>query len=266
MTFDDVHLPHRLRLRVAEQGPADGPAVIMLHGFTDSWFSFSRVIPRLPSDARVIVPDQRGHGESDRPSRGYTMDDFADDVIALMDVLHVPTAVIAGHSMGSFVARRVAARVPGRVTGLLLVGAAPTADNTVVQSLHADVERLTDPVDRAFVRAFQESTIQRQVPAPFMERILNESGKLPADVWRMALAGMRAFAPADDAIRSATVVVGGDDDAVFSREEQLAMATQVRHAEVQLSPGIGHALHWEDPDRFVAALAHVMRSSALVRR
>ena len=41
-----------------------GPAVLMLHGYTDSWFSFSRVLPLMPADLRIIVPDQRGHGSS----------------------------------------------------------------------------------------------------------------------------------------------------------------------------------------------------------
>jgi pimeloyl-ACP methyl ester carboxylesterase len=96
------------RLRWAEQGSPDGEPIIMLHGLTDSWQSFSRVLPELPSRYRVLVPDQRGHGGSERPAVGYAPEDFATDVLAFMDAVGVERAALVGHSMGSFVAQAVA--------------------------------------------------------------------------------------------------------------------------------------------------------------
>ena len=89
-TFGDAQLPGGVRMHYAQQGPPTGPAVLMLHGYADSWFSFSRVLPLMPADLRIIVPDQRGHGSSDRPRSGYGMDEFAEDAIQLMDALDVP--------------------------------------------------------------------------------------------------------------------------------------------------------------------------------
>jgi non-heme chloroperoxidase len=67
MSTDLRFAKHRLPsgLHVAEQGPADGRAVLMLHGYSDSWVSYSRILPLLPTNWHVIVPDQRGHGDSD---------------------------------------------------------------------------------------------------------------------------------------------------------------------------------------------------------
>ena len=65
-----VRLSNGVTLHFAAQGPQTGPALVMLHGFTDSWFSFSRVLPLLPDDMRVIAPDTRGHGDSERPPLG----------------------------------------------------------------------------------------------------------------------------------------------------------------------------------------------------
>ena len=79
----------------------------MLHGFTDSWFSFSRVLPLMPPEMRIVAPDLRGHGDSERPSIGYRLADIADDVVQLLDALQIPKAVLVGHCMGSFVARKV---------------------------------------------------------------------------------------------------------------------------------------------------------------
>ncbi len=125
-------LANGVRLNYVHSGPREGPAVIMLHGITDSAFSFSRVLPLLPPELRVIVIDQRGHGDSDRPADGYTMDDFAGDVLGLMDVLGIARATLVGHSMGSFVARRAAERAPERVTRLVLLGTALTPMNATV--------------------------------------------------------------------------------------------------------------------------------------
>src|SRR5262245_57413686 len=87
ISFADVTLPSGVRLHCAQQGPPSGSAVILLHGYSDSSFSFSRVMPLLPPELRVIAPDFRGHGDSDRPASGYRIDDLASDVLQLMDEL-----------------------------------------------------------------------------------------------------------------------------------------------------------------------------------
>ncbi len=156
-----MRLSSGVRLHVMQQGPQHGPAFVMLHGFPDSGFSFSGVLPLLPPDLRIVVPDLRGFGESDKPATGYSMTDLAMDVLTLMDDLHLPSATIVGHSMGSFVARRTAELGRDRVDTLVLIGSAATPRNDVVRSLARQVERFTDPIDPAFVREFQLSTTFR---------------------------------------------------------------------------------------------------------
>ena len=77
-------LPDSLRLHYAESGNPAGPAILFLHGWPDSWFSYSRVLPLLPDRYRALVPDQRGFGESDRPEWGYGIPDLAADLIAFL--------------------------------------------------------------------------------------------------------------------------------------------------------------------------------------
>ncbi|HEY0872023.1 MAG TPA: alpha/beta fold hydrolase [Vicinamibacterales bacterium] len=249
-----VQLKSGVRLHYLQQGPSRGPAVIMLHGYSDSSFSFSRVLPLLPSSVRVIVPDLRGHGESGRPSDGYSMDAMARDVIDLMDALDVPTATLVGHSMGSFVARRAASLAPKRITRMLLAGAGLSPRNAAVLEVQRAVSALQDPVDRGFVREFQYSTVNKPVPAEFMERVIAESLKLDAATWKAVIAGLVAYAPAESAIAMPVLVLAGDRDAVFPLAEQRAAAEQIRGARVKVLEGIGHTPHWEDPHRFAAEL------------
>ncbi len=154
--FSNVTLKTGVRLHYAQQGDPSGPVVIMLHGVTDSWFSFSRVLPLLDKRFQIYVLDQRGHGDSDRPERGYGMPIFASDVLAFMDAKQIPRATIVGHSMGSFVAQHVAARAPERVTKLVLIGSATTMTNDGVRELQKEVSALRDPVSEKFARSLSE--------------------------------------------------------------------------------------------------------------
>jgi non-heme chloroperoxidase len=253
----EVRLSSGIRLHYVAQGPAEGPVVLLLHGYTDSSFSFSRVLPLLPRDVRSIAVDQRGHGRSDRPETGYTIDDFTTDALQFLDALDVRSAVVVGHSMGSFIARRLAEQAPDRVAGLVLIGSAPVAASAAVRELVAAVADLTDPVDPAFVRGFQESTVTRSVPPEFMDGVVAESLRVPARVWKAAASGLLDDRPVGT-ITCPTLIVGGTADGVFPPEEQSALAASIPGARLELMDGVGHAPHWEDPERFIAALVRAL--------
>ena len=75
-----VVLPGGPRLHYAEQGDPGEPVILFLHGWPDSWFSYSRILALLPGGFHALIPDQRGFGESDRPECCYGIDDFAGDL------------------------------------------------------------------------------------------------------------------------------------------------------------------------------------------
>jgi non-heme chloroperoxidase len=169
------------QVHYAEQGEAGGKALLLLHGWPDSWFSFSRVMPLLAAKGcHVYALSQRGFGDSERPDSGYTINDFAADASAFMDAIGVSRATLVGHSMGSFVARRVVELYPERAARLVLIGSAVTAVNEVLLAVREEVRSLKDPVSPDFAREFQASTAYAPLPEPFFERIVVESLKLPA--------------------------------------------------------------------------------------
>jgi pimeloyl-ACP methyl ester carboxylesterase len=111
---------------VLVQGPADGIPLLLVHGNCSSGAYWLPLLRRLPDALRVVAPDLRGYGRSDRAPVDGTrgLRDFAADVAALLDVpgLFAPDArpVVAGHSMGGGVSMRLAIDHPGRVAGLML--------------------------------------------------------------------------------------------------------------------------------------------------
>ena len=110
----------------AEDGPADGPAVILLHGWPYDIYSYVDVVPLLAQAGyRVIVPYLRGYGStrflSEATLRNGQQAALAVDVIALMDSLRIGKAIIAGYDWGARTADIVAALWPQRCTGLVSV-------------------------------------------------------------------------------------------------------------------------------------------------
>lgn len=253
-----VRLANGLTTHYAEHGDPEGIPVLLIHGYSDSAFSYEPILARLPSGLRAIAVSLRGHGDTDRPPTGYGLRDFSNDLALFADALGLDSVVVVGHSMGSAVAQYFVIEHPERVRALVLIGSfASLRGNATVEEMRGPVASLVDPVDADFVRAFQESTIASSVPADFLESVIAEGLKLPARVWKDAFEGMLAY---DIEERLATIkvpvlAVWGEKETIFIRRDWAALAAAMPDARIELYAGAGHAVHWELPDRFAGDLA-----------
>ena len=266
--FATTPLETGLRLHYAEQGDPTGEAIVFLHGYSDSWFSFSRVLPLLSAEYHAFALTQRGHGDSDKPECCYTPDDFAADFDAFMDAVGLEEATVVGASTGALFAQRVALSYPRRVSRLVLVGAQTPANeaNEVVLGLQEEVRALEDPVPPEFVRAFQEGTIYQPVPQEFLDTVVLESLKLPARVWRDYLEGAVLSIDQDYVlplreIDVPTLILWGEQDPLFPREEQERLAAAIPGATLKVYPETGHAVHWDRPEWVVRDLEEFMKET-----
>jgi non-heme chloroperoxidase len=250
-------------MHFAEQGDVRGVPVILLHGITDSWHSWSRVLPGIDKKYRVYALDLRGHGDTDKPQAGYAMKDFAADVVAFMDAKNIKRATIVGHSMGSFVALQTVLDAPGRVEKLLIMGTATTARNDVTLDLQKSFDNLKDPLDEKFVRDFQVGASSESVPADFMDGVVRQSMKVPARVWKAALDGVMAedFEPKLGRIKVPTLIVWGDRENLFLRPEQDILKAKIVNSTLKVYDGAGHSPQWEFPEKFAADLNEFLGAS-----
>jgi pimeloyl-ACP methyl ester carboxylesterase len=245
-----------LTLSYAAQGDPAGPALVLLPGPTDSWRSYAAVLAAIPSTIRTIAVSQRGHGDSDKPASGYRVEDFASDVVPLLDALAIDRAVLAGHSGSCLVARRVAIDAPERVAGLVLEASPTTlvSDPGLRDFIDSIVAGLRDPIDPELARSFVVDTSSDDVDAAVLDELVGELLKVPARVWHETFAGLLDY---DDSaelgrITAPTLLVWGDADRIVPKAMQERLAAAIPHAELVVYPGVGHTPRWEDPTRFAA--------------
>ncbi|CDX51086.1 Alpha/beta fold family hydrolase [Mesorhizobium plurifarium] len=245
-----IRLKGGLRHHYVKVG-SSGPPIVFLHGFLDSWRSFQAMFVRLGQKFQLFAYDQRGHGDSE-PATDYAISDFAHDAVDFIERVVGSPAHLVGHSLGSIVAQRVAAARPDLVTKLVLIGGAPTAaDHPGLRELQASLAEFTDVVPNEFVEAFQRSTVFAPISEDAIGTYIAESAKVSIGAWRGALSGL-VEEPADSGERSIavpTLILWGEEDGVFDRDAQRALAGNLPDHLAINYPQVGHAPQWEIPHR-----------------
>ena len=251
LKFATVQLATGIRLHYAEQGEAGGDPVVFLHGWPDSWFSFSRVLEELPRWVHAFVLDQRGFGDSERPDGPCRIEDFAADVVAFLDALSIERAIFVGHSFGTFVTRKAALTHPERVAKMVLIGAGESQGNPVLNEVRSAMADLPDPVPIEVAREFQAGTAFAPLPDAFFNRIVAESLKLPARLWREVLDSILDYDDRHELARitAATLLIWGERDSIFPRAHQDVLTAAIKGSRLTIYQDTGHCPNWERPER-----------------
>lgn len=256
-------------LHVVERGDPNGTPVLLLHGLSDSWSSFSRFMDHLPSDLRLIAVDLRGHGASSKPTTGYGIPVLAHDVAVILDSLKLDRVVVVGHSMGSLVAQHLVAQRPNRASGLVLIGAARGGAHIPgMAEFRAAVAQFVndeEPVSESFARDFQMSTLHVPVPAPFLDSAVAASLKLPARVWKALLQGFVTDSGPTSVPLVPTLVMWGDKDTIMPLDEQ-RLLVQRFGASFETFGATGHSTHWERPALAAQRVVGFMQDVAGARK
>lgn len=129
-TSNDVEVTHHtltangIRQHYLDAG--SGPVVVLLHGFPETSFAWRHQITVLARTYRVIAPDLRGYGETDKPASGYDKRNMARDIVGLLDRLGIDKVALVGHDRGARVATRLVKDHPERVDRLVVMDNVPT--------------------------------------------------------------------------------------------------------------------------------------------
>lgn len=255
----------------------DGAPVTLLHGFTQRGRSWREVISHMPEGWKWIVPDLRGHGETQkRRDAPCSMDACTEDLIALWDELGVERTHLVGYSMGGRLALHVAARRPERVLSLLTIGAHAGLDDDARAGRRLGDQALAERIEKDGLEPFVDywsalplfAGLQRR-GAGYLAQLRAERLQNHVTGLSCSLRGMGAgiMEPLWEYLRDApfpcTFVAGQLDHGYVASARRLAAT--VPHGRAEVVPRAGHAVHQERPEAFARVLARHLAEATAAR-
>lgn len=232
----------------------DGIAVTLLHGVGGDLSMWDGVLATLPRTHPVLRYDLRGHGESDKPAGPYTLDDFVDDHIQVLDEHHIERSHLVGFSLGGLIAQAIALRHPDRVAKLVLISTIAERTPQEQTKVRARCEtlrqegaaaHLSTAVDRWFTDEFARA--HPEVVEYRRARSLRNDPVSYAAAYRV-LAENDLAARLNQIPHNTLVMTGECDSGSTARMAQL-MADRIPRARAVLLPRLKHSVLLEAPQR-----------------
>jgi pimeloyl-ACP methyl ester carboxylesterase len=253
----------------------DGPPLLLVHGWPETWYAWRLLMPTLARDFQVIAVDQRGMGLSDKPEGGYDTGTLANDLVALMDALGHQRFAVVGHDTGFAISYALAADHPDRVDRVALAeipgspGAAPSPPLFVPEPINNRLWHL--PFNR--VDKMPEQLVEGREDIFFGYEFAVQGGQLPDDVvdyyvrllsnpdalrgcfgWYRALDTTIAQDEQRKSRRLTMPVLAIGGEASYGEHVGEAMELVADDVQSVVIPGTGHWVAETAPDQMLAAL------------
>jgi 3-oxoadipate enol-lactonase len=252
-----------------EDTAGSGIPLLLIHGFPLDHTIWTAQVRGLADVARVIAPDLRGFGESGMPTGTVTMDTYADDLRALLDTLGIKNAVVAGLSMGGYIAFAFYRKNAQRVRGLILADTKAGPDSAEGKKGRDD--------NAALARAEGSGAVGDKMQPKMLTPKTATERPFISDATRamMARQSVNGVVGALEAMRDRpdstatlaeisvpTLVVTGAEDTLIPPKEAEAMEAAIRGARLVSIPGAAHLSNFESPDAFNHAVREFLKSLA----
>jgi lipase len=166
--WNKERVPGEVELAIWRAGEDPDP-IICLHGITAQHRAFSAVARYLEASRSFVGVDLRGRGDSDKPESGYGLEAHAADVVRILDHLGLRSAVLAGHSMGGFVALKTALEFPERVRALILLDGGWPRVESAPEELTEDEKQEAAALEEGLARAFRRLDMTFESPEAYLD-------------------------------------------------------------------------------------------------
>ena len=263
-----VSVPQRgeFFVRYSKHENANAPVVALLHGWTgNADINFFPAYEELVKQYSVLAIDHRGHGRGLRTNDRFSLEDCADDVVAIMDQLDISSVTAVGYSMGGPIAMLMSKRHPTRVHSLVLCATALEWSATRNERTRWKIGRVISPVFRLLTTPRMiDRYIKRKIPRsssaaslrPWLVAEIRRN-----DSWTMNQAG-RALSQYDARPWATTlglpaVSIVTSRDALVAPHKQHALAQATQAAVIEIDGD--HLVNWQNPELFTASVLDAIR-------
>ena len=223
-------LPNGVTIAYTVSGEREAPPMVLLHGGANDHTAWDQVLPSLAQTHRVYALDQRGHGQSSRTD-AYSFELMRDDLLGFLDALGLDRVVLVGHSMGGTVAWLFAPHHGDRLTRMVIVDVAPNRPGDPKIDIWPRPDNWDRPAEYEAVAAVLSQ--------------LND----PDPAWTTDLAR----------ITTPTLVIAGGEKSHVDQARLAEIVASLPDARLVTIP-VGHGVHKDAPDEFVAAVQDFLSS------
>jgi 3-oxoadipate enol-lactonase len=250
-----------IHLYYTTHGSSSGTPIVFLHGFPFSHEMWDAQIKALPDSYHAVAYDIRGYGASDVGDGQYSIEYFVDDLVALLDHLHIQQTILCGVSMGGYIALRMYERFPSRVNGLILCNTKSTADSDEAKIKRAaTIQAIKQNGVRVFAENFLKSVFWKETfqsnstAIEFIRELIVTNSPLGICGTQLALAARTDTTHVLSTIHVPTLVVTGEHDVLAPPSEAQTMSGNIPESELHIIPNAAHMSNIENTADFNRAL------------
>jgi pimeloyl-ACP methyl ester carboxylesterase len=242
------------RTRIAYEVHGSGSLkMVLLHGWGGSSSYWRDLVSHLNLEGlQMIAPSYRGHGDSEKPAKGYTLDGFAKDVLAVADTAGAQRFVLVGFSMSGKFAQYIAAIHPERVLGLVLIAPVPASEFPVpadVRKAWCDSQHDRDAAFNQILAPFTKIPVKRELTGLFLDDFAKAARIGLEETLNMCAA---SFVEQAKKIRVPTLVLAGSYDPLLTPDMLTStILTQIAGARM-VALRCGHEIPQEMPEQTAA--------------
>jgi len=239
------------------------PPLVLLHGLIGSGACWTLLARALEADYDVVMPDARGHGNSSTPPNGYRYEDYASDVVGLVQGLELAAPVLLGHSMGGMIAAVVASQVGTAIRGVILADPtflSPQRQREVYESDVIEQHRRLLSLDKEEVLA--QARVRHVHRRPELVELIAEARM------KASMAAFDVLTPPNPEYRRLVsninvpillVIADGGVVSLEAAEELQNLNPRLRVEQIQ---DAGHGLHYDQPERFATVVGSFLFTHA----
>ena len=240
----------------------DKPPVVLLHGLMTNGACWTPLARALEKDYDVVMPDARGHGNSSAPDHGYSYNELAGDVIGLIDALGLATPVLLGHSMGGMTAAVVASQMPKRLRGLVLADPPFLSSQRQREVYESDVaEQHRCVLNRSKEDFLAEMRVRHSSRSREMIELFVQAR------FQTSMRAFEVLKPSNpdygqliNTLDVPSLLVLGDVGSIVTLEMADELAGLNQRLEIVQIAEAGHAVPFDQPERFSAVVQTFLRS------
>jgi 3-oxoadipate enol-lactonase len=255
--------------RIAYDDIGHGEPVVFLHAFPLNRTMWAPQTSALAAEWRCLTIDTRGFGESPG-SAPFTMDRYADDIVAILDHAGIDRATVVGLSMGGYVAFALWRRAAERVRALVLADTRATADSPETIERRRELiavarsEGVRAVADRQLIGLLGKTTRARRPEVEATARTIAESATVDGIVGALEAMIARPDSTATlGTISVPTLFIAGEEDVITPPKDARAMHDAVLGSRLEMLARAGHLSNLEAPAAFTAVVSEFLRDSAL---